>query len=102
MSFSSTVQGTSSDSATGSQSVFSEANEAEVEFSEIELGPRIGIGCFGEVFKARWRQTTVAVKRLFDQSLSEQSLKVGLAAEHNLGFFWAIATWPCRWIVSLY
>lgn len=53
--------------------------DVEVNFSEVELGPRIGIGCFGEVFRARWRQTTVAVKRLFDQSLSEQSLRVSLS-----------------------
>lgn len=52
--------------------------EAEVDFDEIELGPRIGIGCFGEVFKARWRQTTVAVKRLFAQSVSEKSIEVYL------------------------
>ena len=51
--------------------------DVEVDFKEVELGPRIGVGCFGEVFRARWRQTTVAVKRLFDQSMSEQSLKVG-------------------------
>ena len=50
--------------------------DVEVNFSDVELGPRIGIGCFGEVFRARWRQTTVAVKRLFDQSLSQQSLRV--------------------------
>ena len=54
-----------------------ELDEAEVLFSEVELGPRIGVGCFGEVFKARWRQTTVAVKRLFDQSLAESTLRVG-------------------------
>lgn len=65
----------SSDS--GNPSVFSDGNDVEVDFSEVELGPRIGIGCFGEVFKARWRHTTVAVKRLIDQSLSEQSLRVG-------------------------
>lgn len=57
-------------------SMLSASSDAEVDFSEIELGPRIGIGCFGEVFKARWRRTTVAVKRLIDQSLSQQSLKV--------------------------
>ena len=59
-----------------SRTSFSSNNDVEVDFSEVELGPRIGLGCFGEVFKARWRQTTVAVKRLFDQSLSQESLKV--------------------------
>ena len=50
--------------------------DVEVDFSEVQMGPRIGVGCFGEVFKARWRQTTVAVKRLFDQTLTDHSLKV--------------------------
>lgn len=54
---------------------FSE-EDVEVDFSEVQMGPRIGVGCFGEVFKARWRQTTVAVKRLFDQTLTDHSLKV--------------------------
>ena len=79
------MQGTSEDSqneqfSQTTSSILSSQNEAEVDFSEVELGPRIGIGCFGEVFKARWRHTTVAVKRLFDQSLTEQSIKVPLAS----------------------
>lgn len=56
------------------------ADDVEVPFEEIELGPRIGVGCFGEVFKARWRQTTVAVKRLFAQTLSENNIKVRSAS----------------------
>ena len=59
-----------------SHSSMSSNSDVEVDFSEVELGPRIGLGCFGEVFKARWRQTTIAVKRLYDQSLSQESLKV--------------------------
>ncbi len=83
------LQGISDDSGEipslgGPSSILSDANEAEVDFAEVELGPRIGIGCFGEVFKARWRHTTVAVKRLFDQSLSEQSIKVAFASSPHL------------------
>ena len=29
------------------------------------LGPRIGVGSFGEVYKGEWRRTSVAVKKLF-------------------------------------
>lgn len=37
---------------------------------EIKIGPRIGKGSFAEVFKARWRGTLVAVKRLPAHSLT--------------------------------
>jgi hypothetical protein len=37
---------------------------------EIKIGPRIGKGSFAEVFKARWRGTLVAVKKLPAHSLT--------------------------------
>ncbi|CAL8464074.1 g3609 [Coccomyxa elongata] len=49
-----------------------EADEWEIEYSELVLGQRIGIGSYGEVFKANWRQTDVAVKRFLEQDLSPQ------------------------------
>ena len=55
-----------------------EVDDAEIDFASLELGPRIGMGCFGEVFKAHWRQTTVAVKKFLEQSLSDQTLRVSL------------------------
>ncbi|BDA49200.1 probable serine/threonine-protein kinase SIS8 [Coccomyxa sp. Obi] len=48
------------------------ADEWEIEYSELILGQRIGIGSYGEVFKANWRQTDVAVKRFLEQDLSPQ------------------------------
>ncbi|KAL4448958.1 hypothetical protein ABPG77_007675 [Micractinium sp. CCAP 211/92] len=49
--------------------------EWEIQPDEIVLGPRIGIGSFGEVFRGIWRQTDVAVKRLLDQEVSSQMLE---------------------------
>lgn len=49
--------------------------EWEIEPDEIVLGPRIGIGSFGEVYRGIWRQTDVAVKRLLDQEVSQQMLE---------------------------
>lgn len=48
--------------------------EWEIQPDEIVLGPRIGIGSFGEVYRGIWRQTDVAVKRLLDQEVSHQML----------------------------
>jgi len=47
----------------------------EIQPEEIQLGPRIGIGSFGEVYRGQWRQTDVAVKRLLDQDISPTVLE---------------------------
>eukprot|EP00891_Asterochloris_glomerata_P009732 jgi/Astpho2/9732/e_gw1.00149.41.1_t len=52
-----------------------EADEWEIPYEELELGPRIGIGSFGEVYKGNWRHTDVAVKRFLEQDLSPQLMK---------------------------
>jgi hypothetical protein len=44
----------------------------EIDPTEITLGPRIGIGSYGEVYKGTWRGTEVAVKRFLEQNLSPQ------------------------------
>ena len=44
----------------------------EIDPAEITLGPRIGIGSYGEVYKGTWRGTEVAVKRFLEQNLSPQ------------------------------
>jgi hypothetical protein len=48
------------------------AGDWEVDPREITLGPRIGIGSYGEVYKGTWRGTEVAVKRFLEQNLSPQ------------------------------
>ncbi|KAI8475823.1 MAG: sterile alpha motif and leucine zipper containing kinase AZK [Monoraphidium minutum] len=48
------------------------AGEWEIDPAEITLGPRIGIGSYGEVYKGTWRGTEVAVKRFLEQNLSPQ------------------------------
>jgi hypothetical protein len=50
-------------------------SEWEIDAAEIELGPRIGIGSFGEVFRGSWRHTDVAVKRFLEQDLSPQLMQ---------------------------
>ena len=54
-----------------------EPDEWEIEADELELGPRIGIGSFGEVYRGTWRHTDVAVKKFLEQDLSPQLMQVG-------------------------
>jgi predicted Ser/Thr protein kinase len=46
-----------------------------VSIGGIRVGPRIGKGNFGEVFKAYWRGTEVALKKFPVQNLTDQLLR---------------------------
>ena len=56
-----------------------EPDEWEIPAEELELGPRIGIGSFGEVHRGTWRHTDVAIKKFLEQDFSPQLMQV-----HNL------------------
>jgi len=47
----------------------------EIDPAQIELGQRIGIGSYGEVYKGTWGGTEVAVKRFLETKLSPQLLQ---------------------------
>ena len=51
-----------------------EAELLEIVFDELTLEKKIGRGSFGEVYKCNWRGTTIAVKVLNDQGLSEETM----------------------------
>ena len=48
----------------------------EIAPEELLLGPRIGVGSFGEVYRGSWRHTDVAVKRLLEQEFSHNIMEV--------------------------
>jgi len=50
------------------------AVDLTIDPSQILLGERVGIGSFGEVHRALWRGTEVAVKRFLDQDISKNLL----------------------------
>eukprot|EP01121_Diplochlamys_sp_Union-15-3_P019357 TRINITY_DN7282_c0_g1_i2.p1 TRINITY_DN7282_c0_g1~~TRINITY_DN7282_c0_g1_i2.p1 ORF type:complete len:674 (-),score=78.95 TRINITY_DN7282_c0_g1_i2:61-1956(-) len=53
---------------------WSEIDLKQFDLSELQLQTRIGRGNFGEVFKADWKGTVVAVKRLPSNKFTQQSL----------------------------
>ncbi|KAL6052703.1 protein kinase [Balamuthia mandrillaris] len=46
-----------------------------IDYDELELIEEIGYGSFGVVWKAKWRNSTVVVKKFFFQTLSKQQLE---------------------------
>ena len=65
-----------------------EVDEWEIPAEEIELGPRIGIGSFGEVYRGTWRLTDVAVKRFLEQDLKPENIEVRQSGPVCIGSLW--------------
>lgn len=55
---------------------FQDQDDWEIDADEVFMGPRIGVGSFGEVYRGSWRHTDVAVKRLLDQDVQENVVQV--------------------------
>nr|GMD93156.1 serine/threonine-protein kinase EDR1-like isoform X1 [Ipomoea batatas] len=49
--------------------------EWNIDFSEINIGIRVGIGFFGEVFRGIWNGIEVAVKVYLEQDLSTENIE---------------------------
>ncbi|XP_014756709.1 serine/threonine-protein kinase EDR1 isoform X1 [Brachypodium distachyon] len=49
--------------------------EWHIEFSEITVGTRVGIGFFGEVFRGVWNGTDVAIKVFLEQDLTMENME---------------------------
>ncbi|KAJ7559742.1 hypothetical protein O6H91_04G099000 [Diphasiastrum complanatum] len=47
--------------------------EWNIDFSELRIGIRVGIGSFGEVFRGIWRGTEVAIKLMLEQDLTKEN-----------------------------
>ncbi|KAE8100017.1 hypothetical protein FH972_017952 [Carpinus fangiana] len=58
----------------GSNPVPREVAEWEIRWEDLQIGERIGIGSYGEVYRADWNGTEVAVKKFLDQDLSGDAL----------------------------
>ncbi|KAG2666061.1 hypothetical protein I3760_15G037500 [Carya illinoinensis] len=58
----------------GTNPVLGEVAEWEIPWEDLRIGERIGIGSYGEVYRADWNGTEVAVKKFLDQGLSGDAL----------------------------
>ncbi|OVA11719.1 Protein kinase domain [Macleaya cordata] len=56
-------------------SMLDEVAEWEIPWEDIQIGERIGIGSYGEVYHADWNGTEVAVKKFFEQDFSGDALE---------------------------
>ncbi|CAN6277995.1 unnamed protein product, partial [Urochloa humidicola] len=56
-------------------SVIDDVAESEIPWEDLDIGERIGLGSYGEVYHADWNGTEVAVKKFLDQDLSGVSLE---------------------------
>ncbi|XP_039144213.1 probable serine/threonine-protein kinase SIS8 isoform X1 [Dioscorea cayenensis subsp. rotundata] len=70
----------SSDRSTGNDSVRSdialdEVADCEIQWEDLVLGERIGLGSFGEVYRGEWHGTEVAIKKFLHQDLSGDALE---------------------------
>ncbi|XP_010242197.1 PREDICTED: serine/threonine-protein kinase EDR1-like [Nelumbo nucifera] len=52
-----------------------EVAEWEIPWEDLQIGERIGLGSYGEVYHADWNGTEVAVKKFLDQDFSGDALQ---------------------------
>ncbi|KAL5725613.1 mitogen-activated protein kinase kinase kinase [Ranunculus cassubicifolius] len=50
-------------------------HEWNIDFSELTVGTRVGIGFFGEVFRGIWNGTDVAIKIFLEQDLTTENME---------------------------
>lgn len=54
--------------------VFDDVSECEIPWEDLVIGERIGLGSYGEVYRADWNGTEVAVKKFLDQDFYGDAL----------------------------
>ncbi|XP_042452182.1 probable serine/threonine-protein kinase SIS8 [Zingiber officinale] len=58
-----------------SSKILDAVSEWEIHWEDLQIGERIGLGSYGEVYRADWNGTEVAVKKLLDQDLCGDALE---------------------------
>ncbi|EFJ09552.1 hypothetical protein SELMODRAFT_46485, partial [Selaginella moellendorffii] len=88
-----------------------DAAEWEINWEDINIGERVGIGSYGEVYHGEWSGTEVAVKKFLDQDFSgdammefrsEVQIMRGLKHPNVVLFMGAVAHPPNLAIVTEY
>jgi hypothetical protein len=81
----------------------------EVDMGELEMGEQLGAGGYGEVHKAMWKGTEVAVKMMISETLSremersfKEEVRVMTALRHpNVVLFMAACTKPPKMCIVM-
>ncbi|KAE8702652.1 Serine/threonine-protein kinase EDR1 [Hibiscus syriacus] len=71
------ILGSSLDCGTGRVDLLfddTDVGECEIPWEDLDVGERIGLGSYGEVYHADWNGTEVAVKKFLDQDFSGAAL----------------------------
>jgi hypothetical protein len=84
-------------------------DEWEVDMSELEMGEQLGAGGYGEVHKAMWKGTEVAVKMMISEHASrelernfKEEVRVMTALRHpNVVLFMAACTKPPKMCIVM-
>ncbi|XP_042411882.1 probable serine/threonine-protein kinase SIS8 [Zingiber officinale] len=58
-----------------SSKILDAVSEWEIPWEDLQIGERIGLGSYGEVYRADWNCTEVAVKKFLDQDLYGDALE---------------------------
>ncbi|XP_074578072.1 putative serine/threonine-protein kinase SIS8 [Curcuma longa] len=58
-----------------SSKILDAVSEWEIPWEDLQIGERIGLGSYGEVYRADWNGTEVAVKKFLDQDLYGDALE---------------------------
>jgi serine/threonine protein kinase len=85
-------------------------HEWDIDWAELELGEELGMGGHGEVFKAKWRGTEVAVKVLasnvavtkeMQRCFTEEVLVMTKLRHPNVVLFMAASTKPPKMCIVM-
>lgn len=67
-----------------SKANYAKGSEWDIKYSEIQVGPELGRGAFGVVYKCRWRNTDCVVKQLDIKKNDDHSIQQFLKEANNV------------------
>lgn len=82
---------------TGCQTLGESFREMEIDFARVVMGPKVGAGASGQVFRARYGAVEIAVKHAYGLGVSIQHDEAQLSEFSDEAALWRVAAqWPLR------